>query len=112
MSEYLLGTLTFYFLLFSYEKGVNMDNKFLEKVVKFFNITGIAASSVWWVLKVLGLLAEWFENGTLLGVWEFIKATVLFATCLFIIWILHRVAMFGLHKLWPDVYDEYGHLKK
>ena len=24
----------------------------------------------------------------------------------------HAFAMFGIHKLWPDDYDEYGHRRK
>ncbi|MBR1439169.1 MAG: hypothetical protein IJ587_11610 [Synergistaceae bacterium] len=112
MSEYLFATLSFYYLLFFYKKGVAMGNKFLEKMVNFFCVTGVIANSVWLLMKLLELLTEWFENGTLLRVWEFIRATVLVVAWLFIFWILHKFAMFGLHKLWPDVYDEYGHLKK
>ncbi|MBR1486918.1 MAG: hypothetical protein IJ597_06660, partial [Synergistaceae bacterium] len=104
--------LLFYYLVFSYYKGVTMSNKFLEKVVKFLNVMGIAASSIYGLLIVLELLTEWYENGTLLRVWNFVTKTILFAAWLFIIWILHRLAMFALHKLWPDTYDEYGHMKK
>ena len=70
MSEYLFETLLFYYVLFSYYRGVTMRNKFLEKVVKFFNVMGIVASSIYGLLIVLELLTEWYENGTLLRVWN------------------------------------------
>ena len=112
MSEDLLAFLLFYYLIFFYNKGVAMKNKILETIVKFFSITGIIASSTFGIMKVLGLLTEWYESGFLLHVWNFISQTILFGACLFLMWILHKLAMFMLHKLWPDTYDEYGHMKK
>lgn len=112
MSEYLFASLLTCFLFFFYNKGVTMKNKILEKIANFFTTAGIILSSIWWLMKVLGLLTEWFENGVLLRVWNFVSQTILFGVWLFLMWILHKLAMFALHKLWPDTYDEYGHMKK
>ena len=105
MSEYLFASLLSYYLFFFCDKGVFMD-KILRKIVNFFSITGIIASSTWWILKVLELLTEWFEDGTLLRVWNFIAKTFLFCTCLFLMWILHSLTMFAIDKLFSKHKDK------
>ena len=107
MSEYLFASLLSYYLFFfcDCDKGVFMD-KIFRKIVNFFSITGIIASSTWWILKVLELLTEWFEDGTLLRVWNFIAKTFLFCTCLFLMWILHSLTMFAIDKLFSKHKDK------
>ena len=110
----------FYFLYFS-KIEVEMKEDILGKViclvVETFRIAGIIASGIWFITSVVKELvsipwSEWAENGVLEHIKGLAQAVILFPFCLFIMWILHASAMYMLHKLWPDTYDKYGHMKK
>ena len=108
----------FYFLYFS-KTEVEMSKNILGKVIYFvaetFRIAGIIASGIWCITSAVKELVsipwgEWAENGVLEHIKEIGRVVILFPCCLFVIWILHSSAMFLLHKLWPDTYDEKGHM--
>ena len=111
MSEKFFLSLLAYYFYFFYMKGISMTDKICGKVMKFFTAVGVVAGAIYYSMNVLELLTEWYETGVLLRVWKFISETLLFWAYIFIIWILHRLGMFALHKLWPDTFDEYGHMK-
>jgi len=66
------------------------------------------------IIKELALIpwAEWAANGVLEHLKNIGQSIILIPAWLFVLWILHSLAMFGIHRLWPNDYDEHGHRRK
>ena len=111
MSEKIIISLVYFWFLRTHRMRQKMKGNKFKKVITFFEGAGIIAAAVYWGMNILEKLVEWKESGTLLRVWNLIQETFLLLACFFLMWILHRLAMFMLHKIWPDTFDEYGHLK-
>lgn len=96
---------------------VNMTKKGLENTVRGFRIAGIIVAPIWGIISIIKELSsinlvEWAENGVLEHIRELGRGIILILLGCFIVWILHVLSMFILHKLWPDTYDKYGHMRK
>lgn len=105
-----------YFVYFS-EVGEEMKRSRLGKVVELFKIVGIMCGAIWSVICIVKEIvsipwAEWAETGVLEHLLGVLKGIMIFPVCLFLMWVVHVFAMFVIHKLWPDEYDEYGHRRK
>lgn len=103
-----------YFMFFA---DVEMKNSKFEKILNAFKVVGIIAGAIWSMICIVKEVAsipwvEWAENGVLEHLKGVAEGIILFPCWLFVMWILHRLAMFGLHKLWPETFDEYGHMRK
>ena len=105
-----------YFMSIDY-RSVGMCQDLVEKLVKFFQVLGVVAGGLWAVVELLKELAsipweEWAANGVIEHLEGILKGAVIFPASLFLMWIVHRLVMYGFHKLWPDDYDEWGHHRK
>ena len=106
----------FYFMYFcDYEVG--MKRKGLYKVVTGFKIVGIIAGAIWAVINVMKELAsihwgELAESGLGEYAIKFLQAAIVLPFWLFVFWTLHRLTNFMFHKMWPETFDEYGHMRR
>ena len=103
--------------MFLSSSEIDMNGSIIKKIVNVFRIIGTIAGAVWSVTCVVKELVsipwgEWAENGVLEHMKELVRGIMLFPFCVLIIWLIHSISMLILHKLWPDTYDEHGHMKK
>ena len=116
MSERAMMLLVWFYFMFLSGSEYDMNGSILEKIANVFRIIGTIAGAIWSVTCVVKELVsipwgEWAENGVLEHIRELARGIMLFPFCVLLIWILHSLSMFMLHKIWPDSYDERGHMK-
>lgn len=109
--------LAYYYVVYFSEINEEIKRSRLGKVVEFFKVIGIIAGAIWSVISIVKELvlipwAEWAHNGILEHIFGVLKGIIIFPACFFLMYVFHAFAMFGIHKLWPDDYDEYGHRRK
>ena len=109
--------LVFYYFMYFCDYEVGMKRKGLYKIVNGFRVVGIVAGAIWAVINIIKELAsipwnEWAESGVWERMGKFVETIILLLCWLFILWILHRLLMFMFHKMWPETFDEYGHMRK
>lgn len=103
-----------YFMFFA---DLEVKGNIVKKILNVFKVVGIIASAIWSVICIVKEVAsipwaEWAENGVLEHIKGLAEGIILFPCCLFLMWILHRLVMFAFHKKWPEIFDEYGHMRK
>lgn len=94
---------------------VEMQSKTLEKIVNGFKTAGIIITPIYGLVYIAKEFSSisWADfTSNLVHLMNLAEKIFIILACLFIIWILHKLAMFGIHKLWPDDYDENGHMRK
>lgn len=114
--QVLMWLLYFYFIYFS-RTEVEMCSHKANKILRIFRTLGIIVAPIWGIISILKELmlnpwVEWVKNGALDHIRGLAWGIFQIAVGLFIFWIFHALAMLLLHKLWPDTYDEHGHVKK
>lgn len=87
-----------YFMFFA---DVEMKDEKFEKILNAFKVVGIIAGAIWSLICIVKEVVSipWAElavNGTLEHIMNVAREALLFLCWLFIIWILHRLAMFGI----------------
>lgn len=105
-----------YFMYFcDYEVGMKRNR--LYKVVTGFKAVGIIAGAIWAVINVVKELvaiywSELAESGVGEYIIKFFQAAILLPFWFFVFWILNRLTNLMFHKMWPETFDENGHMRK
>ncbi|MBR1437507.1 MAG: hypothetical protein IJ587_03120 [Synergistaceae bacterium] len=105
------------YLLYFSDVEEEMSRGKAGKAVRIFRDVGIVFACIGSIIYVVKELAsipwgEWVSNGVVSHMLRLLGGIILFPLGLFLMSVFNAIAMYCLHKLWPDDYDEWGHHRK
>ena len=105
------------YLLYFSDVEEEMSRGKAGKAVRIFRDVGIVFAcmgSIIYVVKELASIpwGEWAANGVLAHIMGVLKGILVLPLSILLMSVLNAIAMYSLHKLWPDDYDEWGHHRK